>query len=89
LPSQPHWLVLAAAIVGAVSGVVSLLLLIFSTGRRIGQVETKIEAIESKAIGQKDWGELGNKVETLYRIYVLEALSRDRNADDAPKRKGR
>jgi hypothetical protein len=81
--------VLVAAIIGAVTGVVSLLLVIFSVGRRIGQLETKLDATEAKIISQREWGELGNKVETLYRVYVLEALSRGPHGDDTTKRKGR
>lgn len=90
MPTTPQgWIVLIASLVGAFTGVVSLLLLIFGVGRRVGQLETKLSDLENRAIGQREWGELQNKVETLYRVYVLEALSRDRNGDDTPKRKGR
>ena len=57
--------------------------------RRIGQLETKLEALDGKIIGQREWGELQNKVETLYRVYVLEALSKDRHGDTNQKRRGR
>jgi hypothetical protein len=86
--TEQQWLVIGA-VIGAVTGVVSLLLLIFGVGRRIGQLETKLHDIESKQIGEREWGELQNKVETLYSVYVLEALSRNKNDDDAPKRRGR
>jgi hypothetical protein len=82
-------LTLIAAVVGATTGVVSLLLLIFSAGRRIGQVETKIGDLESKTIKQAEWGELRNKVDTLYTVYVLEVLSRKNDGDDTKKGRGR
>lgn len=86
---QPSTLIIVAAIVGAVTGVISLLLLIFSVGRRVGQLETKLEHLEQKVVGQREWGELGNKVETLYRVYVIDTLSRSAsNADNTqPKRR--
>lgn len=82
--------VIAAAGVGAVTGVVSLLLLIFGTGRKVGQLEQKLDGVSGKLIKETDWGELKNKVETLYGVYVIDALSeKNRNGDDARKGKGR
>lgn len=86
---QQNWWLFGAAVIGAVTGVVSLFLLLFSAGRRIGQLETKVDGVDAKSIGQREWGELQNKVETLYRVYVLEALSKDRNGNADQKRKGR
>jgi hypothetical protein len=65
-----------AAAVGAIAGVGSILLWFFGAGRRVGQLETRLSAVESKIIDPKDWRELRNKVETLYKVYVIDALPR-------------
>lgn len=67
----------------------SLFLIIFSVGRKVGQLETKLGDVDKRLISEREWGELGNKVETLYRVYVLEALSGANNGDGSKKGKGR
>jgi len=69
------WQVIFGAI-GAVSGVVALFAWFLGAGRKIGQLEHKIESLESKLIDQTSWGALVNKVDTMYDIYVMEVLRR-------------
>jgi len=66
-----------ASIVGSITGGVSILGLIYVLGWKFGSLETKITGIEDrlKTFDPIKLGELSNKVETLYQVYVLDALS--------------
>ncbi len=64
------------AIVGAVSGIVSLLGIAYMIGLWRGRVETRVESLESQ-IREHPLAEIAMMVHTLWDIYVLDAL-RDR-----------
>ena len=63
-----------AAIVGAASGVASLLVIVFSVGVRLGDLTARVGVIEGKLIEPQDFGGLKSQVGTLYKIYVEDAL---------------
>lgn len=72
-----EWITLIAAVIGAVGGVVSLVVVIFSVGRRVGQLETDVQALKQDSIDQKEWGELRHKVTTLYGIYIEHVVKQN------------
>ncbi len=63
-------------IVGAVSGLISIGGFIYVVGYRLARIENRL--IDPERIG-----ELSNKVNTLFEVYVIEALK------DTIKKKGR
>ena len=64
------WLELLASIVGAISGVAALLVWLFGVGRKVGQLESRLQTLERDGIDPREWGELRNQVKTMYSIYV-------------------
>ena len=63
----------------------SLLLIFFYAGKKIGRLETQVSDIEKKVIAEREWGALKNQVETLYNVYVIEALSSSKKDTNSGK----
>jgi len=64
------------AIIGAITGILSFLGMVYALGVKFGQFNTKIENIEEKLIDPVQFGGLCNQVETLYGVYVIDSLPR-------------
>lgn len=62
------------ALIGAITGVLSIVGLVYAFGVKFGSIETRITGIEGNLISREAFGELRSKVGTLYKIYVEEAI---------------
>jgi hypothetical protein len=63
-----------ASLIGAVSGVISLLGLIYMFGYKLGIIDTRLKNLESNQIDKETYGGLTQRVDTLYQVYVVEKL---------------
>jgi len=61
------------SVIGAITGLVSLIGLVYQLGYRNANVDGKIEKME-KTLEKWNLGEIGTQVKTLWDIYVLDAL---------------
>ena len=77
-----------AAIIGAITGVISIFGIIYAYGFKFGSIETKLRNIEKNQINPIEFGKLSNQVETIYKVYVLDSLSKrenTKNSSENPK----
>jgi len=71
-----------AGIIGAITGGISILGVVYTLGIKFGHINTKLKEIENKLIDPVKFGGACNQVETLYKVYVLDALPRRRNKNN-------
>ena len=64
------WVELAAALVGAASGLAALVVWLFGVGRKVGQLESRLQRLEGDRVDPREGGKFRNQVETMYSIYV-------------------
>jgi len=64
------------AIIGAVSGCISIVGVIYVLGFKFGKIETEIENIKEKLIDPIEFGQLKNQVDTLYQIFISQSISK-------------
>ena len=74
------------SIIGAATGVIAFLGVIYAFGWKFGHIHTKLQSIESKLIDPQEIGKITSKVDSLYQIYVLDALKKqsDTNPSQNP-----
>lgn len=62
------------ALIGAVTGVISILAVVYAFAWKFGNIETRLANIESNQIDQIEFGKLIERVDTLFKIYVIDTL---------------
>jgi hypothetical protein len=69
-----------AAIIGAITGLISIAGVIYAYGYKFGQ----LKELQGKMIDPVEYGKLCTQVQTLYAIYVLGALQKKENPKSNP-----